>query len=152
MTLEACLDYLALRLKEAPVGLKDVYSVTGSSQDDGTLVPVPASFDDPPVGLLWPRGAPIEPGNVETVTHRVELHVWERGTDGGYGVRSLVPFIGRVLSLMRSDLTLGGNCTKCVMTGYGEIFPQTMNNGQPYLVLPIEFEIMEKHHSHDYSV
>lgn len=151
MTLEAILDRTAIRVKTL-TGMKECYTITGSSQDDGTLVPIPPSIDSTPVSLLWVRGGRLEAGNTERFVHDVELHIWERGVNGGYGVSTLVPFIERCRVLFRTDLDANETATRVLMRGYGEIFPQTMNNQQVYLVLPILLEFTETHYSSDYAV
>ena len=150
MSLEAVLDATAIRAKTLS-GLKDCYAITGSSQDDGTLTVVPQSLDSTPVAALFPKGGALTAGNTEKLLHRLELDIWERAADGGYAVQVLAPFVERCRVLFRTDLDVNGQATRCLMTGYGEWFPQSVN-GQMYLVLPIYFEILETYFSSDYSV
>lgn len=153
LAIAASVDKLAARV-EAMTELKAVYTVTGTAQDDGTLLPIPPSIDSTPVALVWYRGTSrILPGNEERITWRIDVLVWERGTEGGYGYRTLMPFADRFVTAFRSTpaLTLDGIVTKCQIDTIGEVFPQTINTGQVYLVLPVTFTLLNVYHSHDYS-
>ncbi len=135
-------------------GIKAVYTVSVTQQDNSSLMPIPPSLDSTPIALLWYRGTfKFLPGNEERIAWRVDALIWERGADGGYGYTTLMPFADLFVPAFRSQaaLTLDGVVTKCQIAGVGEIFPQTINNGQLYLVLPIPFDLLNVYHSHDYS-
>lgn len=153
LSVSGSIDKLAARIT-AISGIKAVYTVTGTAQDDGTLMPIPPSIDVTPVAVLWYRGTTkFLPGNEERIAWRVDAMIWERGAEGGYGYRSLMPFADSFPPAFRSQaaLTLDGIVTKCQIAEIAEIFPQTINNGQVYLVLPITFDLLNVYHSHDYS-
>lgn len=153
LAIAGSIDKLSTRVS-AIAGIKACWTVTGTAQDDGTLMPIPPSLDSTPVAVLWYRGTvKVLPGNEERIHWRVDALIWERGSEGGYGYRSLMPFADRFVAAFRSQaaLTLDGIVTKCQVAGVGEIFPQTINNGQTYLVLPIPFDLLNVYHSHDYN-
>lgn len=153
LAIAGSIDKLAARVA-AISGIKAVYTVTGTAQDDGSLLPIPPALDVTPVAVLWYRGTTkFLPGNEERIAWRVDALVFERGTEGGYGYRALMPIADRFPPAFRSQaaLTLDGIVTKCQIAGIGEIFPQTINNGQVYLVLPVPFDLLNVYHSSDYS-
>lgn len=148
--IDAILDELAKRVKTVE-GITECFTVTGTAADDGTLKPIPPSFDTPPIALLWPRGADLGAGNSEHFVHRVDVQVWVSAADGGEAIKQLMPFVERFRVLFRTKLNVNERATRCTMRGYDEPYAEKLNGEQPYLVLPVRLEILETHYSNDYS-
>ncbi|HET7128930.1 MAG TPA: hypothetical protein VFJ93_07640 [Gaiellaceae bacterium] len=149
-SLAAVLDDLSEELV-AGTDLKAVYTITGTEADDGSLRPIPPSFDSLPVGILWFQGETVDAGNAEATVDSITLLIFQRGTNGGYGYSTLVPYTDAIRILMRKDIAQHERATRRLYRGAGQIYPQTIDNGQPYLVLPINIEITRYHYSDDYS-
>lgn len=132
------------------VGLKECYTVTGTLQDDGTLLAIPTSLDDSPVGALMPRGGDIGAGNAENFVHRFELQIWQNAADTN--PLASMAFVERCRVMFRSDMDANGTATRLLFSGYEPLRTEEINSGQVFLVLPIRFEVLELHFSHDYSV
>lgn len=156
LAIAASIDALATRIADID-GIMRVYTVTGTAQDNGQLFPIPPSFDSRgAVCNLWFRGTTfIRPGNVEEIAWRVDANVWAPGAEGGYAYRTLMPFADRFIVRFRGNdpihLGVPEVVTKCVVDGIGEIVPQSINNGQIYLVLPITFALLNHYESSDYT-
>jgi hypothetical protein len=150
VSLEASLDYLSKRLVQH-TALLEVFTITGTEADDGTLRPIPPSLDSLPVGILWFQGEQVDAGNSERTLDTVQLLIFDRGTDGGFGYSSLVPYLKTVRVLLRTDLTLGGHATRCLYRGSGQVYPEQIDNGQQYLVLPINLELLFIDNTDEYS-
>lgn len=149
-SLAAILDDLAIELV-AGTSLKAVYAVTGTEADDGSLRPIPPAIDSTPVGVLWFQSESVDAGNAEVTVDEISLLIFERGTGDGYGYTILLPYLDEVKALLRSNLTQHERATRRLYRGAGQVYPEQVDNGQTYLVLPISFEITRMHYSDDYS-
>lgn len=149
-SLAANLDELSNRLI-AGTTLKAVYTITGTEADDGSLRPVPQSIDSTPVGVLWFQGETVLPGNSEFTVDDIDLLIFERGTSGGYGYTTLTPFLDVIRPFLRTNLTNSGRATELIYRGAGAIYPETINNGTVYLVLPLHIQIKRIANTSAYS-
>lgn len=149
-SLAANLDELAKRLV-AGTDLKAVYAVTGTEADDGSLRPIPPSLDSIPVGILWFQQESTEAGNTESSVDLVDLLIWQRGTGNGYGYSLLLPYLDSVRILLQKKLINESRATRVLYQGASQIYPQTIDNGMTYLVLPIHLEILRLVHTDAYS-
>lgn len=149
-SLAAILDDIATELI-AGTTLKAVYTITGTEADDGTLHPIPPSIDSTPVGILWFQGERTEAGNTETTVDSMQLLIFEHGTGDGYGYSVLLPYLDTIRVLMRSDLGQHGRATRRLYLGAGQIYGEQLDNGQTFVVLPINFEITRFAHTDTYS-
>ncbi len=150
-SLQANLDELARRVM-AGTTIKAVYTITGTEADDGSMRPIPPSIDSTPVAILWFREDAVSAGNSEVALDRVDLLIFEHATGEGYGYSLLVPYIDVLKALFRTDMDNGGRATRVLYRGAGEIYPERLDNGQTYLVLPAHLEITRLYFSSDYAV
>ena len=149
MSITHVFDATAVRCRTL-TGLKECYTVTGTPQDDGTLLAIPTSVDDTPVGALMPIGGELNAGNTESFVHRFELQIWINAADTN--PLAAVEFVERCRVLFRTDLDANQTAVRVLMQGYDRLRTEEMNSGQVFLVLPIRLEATELHYSHDYAV
>ena len=149
MSITAIFDATAKRCRTL-AGLKECYTVTGTAQDDGTLLAIPLSLDSTPVGALMPVDGALTAGNTERFLHTFELQVWLNAAEAN--PLSTLAFVDSARVLFRTDIDAGGTTTRLLMRGYGALRSETMNSGREYIVLPIRLEALETHFSSDYAV
>jgi hypothetical protein len=148
MSLDTVLDAVALRMA-AITDIKGAYSV-GSGGVGAKYMP--DSVDDTPIAIVWPDGGDLMAGNgPEAFVHQLEARVWMNATNAGAAFAKVAPMVERCRVAFRSDVTLSGACTRCLMTGYGAVEVDTAN-GKPFYVLPIRFEVLEHTATNAYSV
>lgn len=148
MSLPVIYDAIAKRARTL-TGLKDCYTVTGTAQDDGTLLAIPTSLDSTPVAALMPIDGTLRAGNTEHFVHHFEMDIWQNAAEAN--PLGNLTFIELARVLFRTDLDAGGTTTRVLFQGYNALRSETMNSGQVYIVLPLRFEILETYFSSDYA-
>lgn len=131
-------------------GLKECYTVTGTPQDDGSLLAIPPNFDSSPVGCLMPLGGDIDAGNSEHFVHRFELQIWLQLADAN--PLGAMTFIEQARVLFRSDMDANGTATRLLFEGYDQPRSEQINSGKTFVILPLRFNVLETHYSSDYGV
>jgi len=139
MTVVGSLDAIAVKA-ETMTGMKRAYSATGGGVSSA-IRPIPRGIDDGPVGVVWIGSAEVEGGNSEFLTIHTVLDIWVPAVDSGYAYKTLTAFCDRVRTAFRSDMNLGGQCTRCQFTGWQEPENEEVN-GRQFLVLPIQLEVL----------
>ena len=143
MSVVGSLDAIAVKA-EAVTGIKRVYSVGVSA----SVRPIPRGIDDGPVGTVWIGSGDMQGGNAEHVSMSPTLDIWVRADDAGYANKTLAQFIDPMRDAFRLDMDLGGECSRCHMTGWDE--PETQEvNGNPYLILPIRLDVLVTRYASD---
>lgn len=136
MSIVGSLDAIATKI-DAVTGIKRAYSV-GVASD---VRPIPRGIDDTPVAVVWMGGGEGGTGNYEVVLMSPVVDIWAAADDAAWANRTLANFLDPVRNAMRSDMNLGGECTRCVMTGWDDPTTETVG-GRAYLVLPIRLEVL----------
>lgn len=149
MSLPVIYDAVAKRARTLS-GLKECYTVTGTPQDDGTLLAIPTSLDSMPVATLMPLDGELIAGNTERFIHRFEMSIWQNAAEAN--PLGNLTFIELARVLFRTDIDAGGTATRVLFKGYNALRNETMNERQVFIVLPLRFEILETHFSSDYAV
>jgi hypothetical protein len=139
MSLVGSLDAIAVKA-ETMSGLKRCYSATGGGVSS-TLRPIPRSIDDTPVGVVWIGSAEMAGGNSEFLIVDVRVDVWVRADDAGWAYKTLAAFPDLARTAFRSDMDLGGQATRCQLTGWDEPESETVNERQ-FLVLPLRLGLL----------
>lgn len=149
MSLPVIYDAIAKRARTLE-GLTECYTVTGTAQDDGTLLGIPPSMDSMPCAVLMPISGEVSPGNSEKIVHQMEMSIWQNFAEAN-PLGNLI-FIERARVLFRTNLFANDTATRVLFLGYNALRNETMNSGSVYIVLPLRFEILETHYSSDYSL
>jgi len=142
MSLVGVLDNTATRAATL-TGMKAAHSCAATT--------MPRSIDDWPVAIVWPDGGDMQAGNAESLLHHLELRIWVNATDAAFALSTLMPFVERCQVLFRTDLDIGGEAVRLLMTGYGAPEVETAH-GKPFFVLPVGLEAFELRLAHDYAV
>ena len=148
MSVVGSLDAIAVKA-ETMAGLKRVYSATGGGVSS-TIRPIPRNVDDGPVGVVWLGSGDMAGGNAEDLLITSTLDIWVRADDPGYAYRTLAAFVDLARTAFRSDMNLGGECTRCQLVGFNEPETETVNDRQ-FLVLPIRLDIYITRYAYDAS-
>ena len=139
MSILGSLDAVAVKAG-AITGIKRCYSATGGGVSS-TLRPIPRSIDDTPVAVVWLGSGDMASANEEFLHVELRLDIWVRADDPGWAYKTLAAFPDLCLTAFRSDMDLGGQATRCQMTGWDEPEGETVNERQ-YLVLPIRLGLL----------
>jgi hypothetical protein len=139
MSVVGSMDAIAVKA-ETMAGLKRCYSATGGGVSS-TIRPIPQSIDDGPVGVVWIGNAVMAGGNSEALVIDMRLDIWVRATNAGWAYKTLAAYPDLARTAFRSDMNLGGECTRCMIAGWDEP-EQELSNGQAYLVLPLRLEVL----------
>jgi len=143
MSIVGSLDKIALKAQTNMTGLKRAYSVGVSG-----VRPIPRTIDDGPVGTVWVGSGEMASGNAEHIIFTPTLDVWVPASHIGYANKTALAFIDLARTTFRTDMNLGGECTRCSMVGWAE--PETQDVGsKPYLVLPIQLEVLLTRYNSD---
>lgn len=137
MSLVGSIDAIATKV-DAISGIKRAYAV-GAAAD---VRPIPRGIDDTPVATVYLRdwSLPSGSGNAETLLATVRVDIWARADDAGAAIFTLSPYVDLVLTAIRSDMDLGGECTRSSILGGPGLEPEEVN-GRQYLVLPVDIEV-----------
>lgn len=136
MSIVGSLDAIATKV-DAVAGIKRAYAV-GVASD---VRPIPSSIDDTPVAVVWMGSGEGGTGNYEVVLMTPTVDIWVAADNAAYANRTLASFLDPVRNAMRSDMNLGGECTRCVMAGWDEPTTETVGE-RTFLVLPIRLEVL----------
>ena len=135
MSVVGSLDAIAVKA-ETMTGLKRCYSATGGGISSA-IRPVPRSIDDGPVGIVWMGNATVEGGNFEHLIVDIVLDIWVPAADPGYAYQTIAVFCDLARTAFRTDMSLGGQCTRCQFAGWSELENENVG-GREWLVLPIQ--------------
>lgn len=136
MSIVGSLDAIATKIG-AVAGIKRAYAV-GVASD---VRPIPRSIDDTPVAIVWMGAGEGGSGNYEVVLMTPTVDIWVAADDAGYANKTLARFLDPVRASFRSDMTLGGECTRSQMTGWDDPTTETVGD-RSFLVLPIRAEVL----------
>jgi hypothetical protein len=142
MSVYQALDAISAKAKTI-TGILESYTATGSGvAASGAPIPESLDFKDGAVTVTWIGAGELKAGNLEELVFYPRLFVWVRATNAGYAFKTLAAFPDLVIAAFRDGITFGGTVTECKCTGWEEPTPETMNNGQVYLVLPFTFRVL----------
>ena len=136
MSIVGSLDAIAVKV-EAVSGIKRAYSV-GVATD---ARPIPRNIDTTPVATVYMGSGEGGSGNFETVLITPTVDVWASGDDAAYANKTLAQLIDPLRDAFRSDMNLGGECTRCQMVGWDAPAAQTVGD-RTYMVLPVRLEVL----------
>jgi len=146
MSVLGSLDAIAVKA-EGMAGLKKCYSATGGGVS-ASLRPIPRGIDDGPVGVVWIGSAEGNSGNAEHLVFGPILDIWCPAEDAGHAYKTLAAFPDLARTAFRSDMNLGGQCTRCEFVGWDEPASEDVN-GRTFLVLPIRLEVLIHRYASD---
>ena len=136
MSTVGSLDAIATKV-DAITGIKKAYSVGVASG----VAPIPRSIDDGPVAMVMLRGASQASGNAEALLLDVAVEVWVQADSAGYANKTLLQFVDLMRTAMRTDMNLGGECTRCSLVDIDALDAQTVND-RNWLILPFVLEVL----------
>jgi len=148
MSVVGSLDAIAVKA-ETMTGLKRCYSATGSGVSS-EVRPIPRGIDDGPVGVVWIGSAEGNSGNAEHLLFRPVLDIWVPADNPGWAYKTLAAFIDLAMPVFRTDMNLGGQCTRCEFVGWGDPINETIGE-RSYLILPIQLEVLILRYAADAS-
>jgi len=148
MSIVGSLDAIAVKA-EGMAGLKRCYSATGGGVS-ATLRPIPRGIDDGPVGVVWIGSADGNSGNAEHLVFTPVLDIWVPAENAGYAYKTLAAFPDLARTAFRTDMNLGGECTRCEFRGWDDPESETVD-GRSFLILPIRLEVLIHRYASDAS-
>ena len=146
MSVLGSLDAIAVKT-ETMTGIKRCYSATGGGIS-AAIRPVPRSIDDGPVGIVWVGSGRTEGGNAEDLLVEVSLDIWVPAVDPGWAYQTIATFFDLLGAIFRTDMNLGGECTRCQWMGWNEIENENVG-GREWLVLPVQLEVLVNRYGAD---
>lgn len=145
MSTVGSLDAIATKV-DAVTGIKKAYSV-GVASD---VSPMPRGIDDGPVALVMLRGASQASGNAEALLLDVGVDVWVPADNAGWAHKTLVQFVDLFRTAFRTDMNLGGQCTRCSMLGFGDVTSEVLGE-RTWLIMPFDVEVLIERFAADAS-
>lgn len=135
MSLVGSIDAIATKVGNV-TGIKKAYAVGA----DSDVRPIPRGIDDTPVATVYLTTWEANTGNAENLLATVRVDIWAAGDNPGWAIKTLSAFVDLVRNAIRTDMNLGGECTRSSILGGSGFEPEEVN-GRPYLVLPIDIEV-----------
>lgn len=143
MSVVGSLDAIATKV-DAVTGIKKAYSV-GVAAD---VSPIPRGVEDGPIAVVILRGATQASGNAEALLLDVAVEVWVQADNAGYANRTLLQFVDLMRTAFRTDMNLGGECTRASLAGVEGLDAQTVNE-RTWLILPFAVEVLIERYASD---
>ena len=143
MSVYQALDAISAKAKTI-TGILESYTATGSGvAASGSPIPESLDFKDGAVTVTWIGRGDHTAGNAESTLFYPRVYVWVRATNAGYAFKTLAAYPDLFMAAFGPpDFSMGGVCVECKLTGWEEPTPETMNNGQVYLVLPFTYRVL----------
>lgn len=146
MSLTGALDAIAAKAKASMSSVKNAYAVG----TDAGVDPIPRGIDDTPVAMVRIGSGDMQGGNHEHVVFNVTLEVWAAADNAGWAHATLVGCIDQARDTFRADMDLGGDVSRCQMTGWDSFDSQTIGE-RTFLILPIRLEVLITRYASDAS-